>query len=337
MKAADLRRLAVSLHLDDGQSLETAAQNTRMSRRSLTRFLSYVAETGDVHYAPEKWNTHADNFLRCPDLRSAILFAVEQCPEAFLDEISDFVTHLHQLLGDDFSISPSSVSRVLAAHGFTRKVNESAFISRNELARARWVHDQWDIPLRARVYIDEAHRCGPSADRKWAWSLRGARAECYLSNARGVSTSFFVAMSHDAVLDWKITQPPPGQSSVDFLLFTLENLLPHLNAYDPTLPWSAQDERCVLVLDNARVHDQAAIALLEARGVLVRFLPPDRLDFNPIEDVFSVGSSWLCRHVEPEQFNAWPFYTIALMLASITPDMCRGFVRAAVRNYSLYI
>jgi len=41
--------------------------------------------------------------------------------------------------------------------------------------------------------------------------------------------------------------------------------------------------------------------------------------------------------VEPEQFNAWPFYTIALMLASITPDMCRGFVRAAVRNYSLYI
>ena len=95
VKAADLRRLAVSLHLDDGQSLETAAQNTRMSRRSLTRFLSYVAETGDVHYAPEKWNTHADNFLRCPDLRSAVLFAVEQFPEAFLNENSDFVTHLH--------------------------------------------------------------------------------------------------------------------------------------------------------------------------------------------------------------------------------------------------
>jgi len=134
MKAADLRLLAVSLHLDDGQSLETAAQNTRMSRRSLTMLLSYVPETGDVHYAPEKWKTHAENILRCPDLRSAVLFAVEQFPEAFLDENSDFVTHLHQLLGDDFSLSPSSVSRVLAAHGFTRKVIESAFTSRNELA-----------------------------------------------------------------------------------------------------------------------------------------------------------------------------------------------------------
>lgn len=45
--------------------------------------------------------------------------------------------------------------------------------------------------------------------------------------------------------------------------------------------------------DNARVHDEAAIALNETRGVLVRFLPPYSPDFNPIEDVFSVGSSWL--------------------------------------------
>jgi len=55
-------------------------------------------------------------------------------------------------------------------------------------------------------------------------------------------------MSHDEVLDRKITQPPPGQSSVDFLIFVLANLLPHMNAYDRTLPWSEQDERCVLIL-----------------------------------------------------------------------------------------
>jgi len=201
-----------------------------------------------VHYAPEKWNSHADNFLRCLHLRSAVLFAVEQCPEAFIDEISNVFTHLHQLLGDDVSISSSSVSRVLAAIGLTRKVIESASISRNELARARWVCDQWEIPLRGRVYVDEAHRCGRSSERKWAWSLRGKRAECYLSNSRGVSRSFFLAMSHDEVLDRKITQPPPGQSSVDFLIFVLANLLPHMNAYDRTLPWSEQDERCVLIL-----------------------------------------------------------------------------------------
>jgi len=144
-------------------------------------------------------------------------------------------------------------------------------------------------------------------------------------------------MSHDRVLDWKITQPPPGQTSVDFLLFALENLLPHMNAYYPAFPWSQQNERCVLILDNARVHDQAAIALIEAAGVLVRLLPPYSPDFNPIEDVFSGGSSWLRRHVTPEQVNEWPTFCIALMLSHISPAMCRGFVKAAVRNYTLYI
>jgi len=152
-----------------------------------------------------------------------------------------------------------------------------------------------------------------------------------------VSTIFFVAMSHDRVLDWKITQPPPGQTSVAFLHFALENLLPHMKAYDPALPWSQKDERCVLILDNARVHDQAAIALIHAAEVLVRLLPPYSPDFNPIEDVSSAGSSWLRRHVTPEQFNEWPFLCIELMLSSISSAMCRGFVKAAVRNYTLYI
>jgi len=292
---------------------------------------------GDVHYAPEKWNTHAKSFLKCPDLRSAVLFAVEKCPVAFLDEVSDFVTNLDQLLGEAVVIFPSSVSRILAANGLTRKVIETAFISRNELDRARWVLDQWDIPLRARVYVDEAHRCGRSASRKWAWSLRGHRAERYLTNSRGVSTSFLVTMSHDRVLDWKITQPPPGQTSVHFLLLALETLLPHMNAYDPALPWYQQEERCVLILDNARVHDQAAIAQIQAAGVLVRLLPPYSSDSNPIEDVLSVGSSWLRRRVTPEQIYEGPFVCIALMLSSISSAMCRGFVKAAVRNYTLYI
>jgi len=88
----------------------------------------------------------------------------------------------------------------------------------------------------------------------------------------------------------------------------------------------------VLILDDARVHDQAAFALIESKGVLVRLLPPYSPDFNPIEDVISVGSSWLRRHATPEQFNARPFYCIALMLSSITPAMCHDFVKAAVRN-----
>ena len=262
MKKPEVRWLAVALHVDNGQSVRHAAANAHMSRRILTRFLSYVRETGDVHYDLEMWNKHEDAHTRCPDLRAAVLFAVDQYSELYLDEISDFIRRVQALLGTDFSISPSSVSRMFAANGITRKVIGTCFISRNELSRAQWIHSKWDIPLRARVYVDEAHRCGRSAERNWAWKLRGERAECYVTNNKGKSTSFFVAMGHDKVLDWLITQPPPGQSSVDFLLFALAHLLPHMNPYDPALPWSKQPERCVLILDNARVHDELALAVI---------------------------------------------------------------------------
>lgn len=173
-----------------------------------------------------------------------------------------------------------------------------------------------------RVCVNQAHRNGRSAERKYAWSLYGKRAECYLTNSRGVSTSFFVAMSHDRMLYWKITQPPPGQeSSDDFLFFALDNLLPHMNAYDPTLPCSQQNERCVLILENVRVHDQAALTLVESRGLLVLPLPPYSPDYNPNQEVFAFGSSCLLRLVTCEHYNAWCFYTASLMLASITPEM----------------
>jgi len=171
MKTIEVRRLAVALHSQDGQSVARAAANAYMSRRTLSRFLAYVEETGDVHYDLVNWNKHADNQTRCPDLRAALLYAVEQCPEVCLDENTDFVARVQALLGTDCSVSASSVSRILAANGIKRKVIETCFTSRNELTRAQWVHSQWDFPLRTRVYVDEAHRCGRSAERKWAWKL----------------------------------------------------------------------------------------------------------------------------------------------------------------------
>jgi len=58
------------------------------------------------------------------------------------------------------------------------------------------------------------------------------------------------------------------------MLFAAEHLLSHVTAYDPSLSWSQQAEQCVLILDNARVHDQAALGLIESKGVPVRLLPP---------------------------------------------------------------
>lgn len=338
MKSAETRQHLVRMVLVEGRDVASASRSLGLSTRSASRYLCYFRETGgELHYAPEQWNRHRDNIEDNAWLRAAVLTAVEEQPELFLDEMADAVNHLAAEAGPGVEVSALSVSRILSRNGFTRKVLEKAFFTRDEARRALWVEALWSIPLRCRVYVDEAHRVGRAAERRWAWAVRGTRAECYVASQAGVRTSFFVAMAHDRVLDWMITRPPPGQTAVDFLLFLTNFLLPQMQPVVEGLPWSEQPEKCVLVLDNARIHDDVALAALRDAGVFVLSLPPYSPDFNPIEDVFSVGSSWLRRWSSPAQFNAWPMLTIDTIFSHITRGMCRGFVRAAVRRYQLYV
>lgn len=322
----------------DRMSVAAVSRSLRMPCRSVERFVAYYRETGgSLHYDPDRWNRHHDNCLDDDDLRDVVLAVVAAEPEVFLDEIELAVAHMAAHVDGGVGVSASTVRRILVYNGYTRKVIEKAFLSRNEEQRAAWVEAQWRIPLRCRVYLDEAHRVGRSAQRRWAWAVRGERAECYVASSDGARTSFFVAMAHDELLDWMVTRPPPAQASVDFLVFLLNHLLRHMSAYDPARTWADQRDRCVLILDNARVHDDVALTALRDAGVFVLMLPPYSPDFNPIEDVFSVGSSWLRRHSSPAQFNDWPMSSIDTMLGSISGAMCSGFVRAAVRRYLLYV
>jgi len=63
--------------------------------------------------------------------------------------------------------------------------------------------------------------------------LRGMRAECHVSNNTGVSTSVPVAMGHDQVLEWIMTQPPTSLSSVAFFAV---RIVPYLTQYKRLLP-----------------------------------------------------------------------------------------------------
>jgi len=79
-----------------------------------------------------------------------------------------------------------------------------------------WVAAQWQIPLRYRVYIGEAHRVGPSARRQWNWSLREERAERYAASSAGVRASLFVAMAFDRLLFRCIIRPSRGRPLFNF-------------------------------------------------------------------------------------------------------------------------
>ena len=332
IKSVETRQHLVRVVLVEGITVAAASSRSGLSVRSASRYLGFFRHSGgDFHYAPERCKRHTDD-VTDPWLRAADLTAVDEQPEIFLDETADAVNYLAGEVGAGGVVLPVTVGRLLSRNGLTRKVMERACKMRIEEQRALWVEAQWKIPLRCRVLVGEAHRVGWAAERRWAWSLRGTRADCYVEAKHGVRTSVFVAMAHGQILDWMVTRPPPGQTSVDFLVFMNNFLLPRMRTVEEGLAWEQQPNRCVLVLDHARNHDEVSLEVLWDASAFALSLPPYYPDFNPNEDVFSVGSSWLRRCSSQAQFNARPMLTIGKMLLHFFERMSKAFVRAAVRR-----
>jgi len=229
MKSAETREHLVRVVRMECRSVASAARDLNLSLRSATRFLACYRDTGgEFHYIPAQWNRHRDNRVDDPQLREAVLSTVDGQPELLHDELSDAVNEVAAQVEDSVIVSLTTVARAQAHNAFTRQVIERAFFTRNEASRVSWEEAQWQIPLPCRVYVDEVHRLVHAAERQWAWSLRGGRVECYVASSAGVRTSVSVAMAHDRILDWLITRPPPGQTSVDFILFLKKCVLPFM-------------------------------------------------------------------------------------------------------------
>ena len=59
---------------------------------------------------------------------------------------------------------------------------------------------------------------------------------------------------------------------------------------------TGDEERSVLVLDNAWVHHEKEVRqLCEAFGIIIEFLPPYSPDFMPIERAFGQAKMWMRR------------------------------------------
>jgi len=84
MKSLETRRCLVEMVREQGRCVAAAALDLSVSLRSASRFLAYYRDTGDHHYDPARWNRHEDNTMEDPQLRKAVLIAVEEQPELFL-------------------------------------------------------------------------------------------------------------------------------------------------------------------------------------------------------------------------------------------------------------
>ena len=76
-------------------------------------------------------------------------------------------------------------------------------------------------------------------------------------------------------------------TSNDWRIFC-ENVMPQLNFYLDGKPWEDQPDNCVLLFDNASIHDAATDEFLQANGVHFIRLPPYSPDLQPIEGVLTI-------------------------------------------------
>jgi len=166
MKSTETRQLLVRMVLVEGSTVAAASRSLGLSVRSAARYLRYFRDTGgEFHDALEQWNRHNDHASDDPCLRAAVLTAVNERPEIFLDEMADAVNYIAEEVRAGVEVSAVTVGRILARNGFTCQVIERAFLTRNEAQRALWVQAELDIPLRCRAYVDETHRVGRAAER----------------------------------------------------------------------------------------------------------------------------------------------------------------------------
>lgn len=80
----------------------------------------------------------------------------------------------------------------------------------------------------------------------------------------------------------------PAQNGDDWRMF-LQNLLDsaHVGAYSPNHLWNLQPANCVLLFDNAGIHDQLGDDFLQENGAFYIRLPPYSPNLQPIEGVFN--------------------------------------------------
>ena len=90
------------------------------------------------------------------------------------------------------------------------------------------------------------------------------------------------------------------------------------------------ESRSVLVLDNCRIHHtDPLVAIVQAAGCLILYLPAYSPDLNPIEESFSTIKAHIRRHGTTLRQAEDPFAMLLDVCGCITPEMCRGWFRHA--------
>jgi len=123
MKPEEARKNLVRIVREQGPSVASAARDLNFSVRSAARFLTDFRDVGgEVHYDPDRWNSHHGILKDNQKLRYSMFTAIEEDTELFLDELADNVNLVAARVDGDVGVSPTTVARLLADNGYARTV-----------------------------------------------------------------------------------------------------------------------------------------------------------------------------------------------------------------------
>ena len=327
MFSEDTRQHVLGL-LEEGYPASDVAEIIGCSGRSMRRWMRHFEESGTIWRDPRLRNSHGDAAIRNPHLTRAVLTLVESEPAAFLRDHVDLLValSLDYPESDHRYVSAATVYRVLRFHQYSRKKIERLYAESSLAAQRAFAVLFNEIPLRCVVSVDETHTAGSDMSHRYGRSLRNVACVLRDRDTRPIartSTMMAVTLTHGVL--WSQTViVGSAQTADDWRLF-LQCLYSQMNTYIPGLPWEMQPDACVVLYDNAGIHDQRGDDYMQANGMHFLRLPPYSPNLQPIEGVFSE----LKKHVrslvyEDGRYLYKPFHLMAAAVGMLSTAQVAG-------------
>lgn len=167
----------------------------------------------------------------------------------------------------------STISRALAAKGWSKKTTRNQAKERNANLRDYYLHNLSEFESYHLVYIDESGCDKQIRYRRTGWAPLEVTPVQVAKFHRGQRYQILPVYCQDGVLLSRVFR---GSTDAPIFEDFIEQLLHHCGRWP--------EPKSVLVMDNASFHHSERIKCmcLEA-GVKLVYLPPHSPDMNPIE------------------------------------------------------
>jgi hypothetical protein len=195
---------------------------------------------------------------------------VNENPWAYQDEMAEILSEEW-----DIQVSKPTVCRLLKEHRISHKKGQRIGDNQRQMLRNAWIAMAADVTAEQLVFLDETLFKAQSCWRSMAYAPIGDPARWHDDIRRGDTWSVLPAYTVDGYLP--CTGVRKGYFNAEhFLQWVTNCLLPLCNPFPS--PCS------ILCLDNVSLHlDTRIREVVEAKGCLLKFLPPYSPDYNPIE------------------------------------------------------